>query len=73
MIPRVLIFAAVLLIATCIKAHAYLSDQPPLFGTYSKAYQDRWQAKKWRAMCKTGGRYQAMSEAYSAGKPDPCK
>ncbi len=70
--PRVLIFAALLLIATCANARAYLSNQPEIFGSYSQAYKDRWQLKKWRAMCKTGARYQAMSEAYNVGKPDPC-
>lgn len=87
--PRVLIFAALLLIATCVESRAayvctprqaeegeclpLIQDRPPeLFGTYSQAYKDRWQLKKWQAMCKTGARYQAMSEAYAAGKPDPC-
>lgn len=42
------------------------------FGTYSQAYLDRQQIKKWKILCKGGGRYQAMAEAYNAGKPDPC-
>ena len=46
---------------------------PTRFGTYSQAYLDRQQAKKWKDLCSGGGRYQAMSEAYDAGKPDPCK
>ncbi len=65
--------AACLLMATCVHARAYLSDQPSVFGTYSQAYKDRWQAKKWKRLCKGGGRYQAMGEAYEAGKPNPCR
>ena len=66
------VLCAILLMATCTRAHAYQADRQPVFGTYSKAYQDRQQAKRWRALCKGAGRYQAMSEAYEAGKPDPC-
>jgi hypothetical protein len=69
----VLIFAACLLVATCVQARADMFDGQPVFGTFSKAYLDRQQLKKWKQLCKGGGRYQAMSEAYSAGKPDPCK
>lgn len=47
-------------------------DRQPIFGTYSKAYLDRQQLKKWKDLCKGGGRYQAMAEAYEARKPDPC-
>jgi hypothetical protein len=62
---------ACVLIATCTQARAYLSNQPA-FGTYSQKYLDRQQAKRWKALCRGGGRYQAMSEAHEAGKPDPC-
>jgi hypothetical protein len=55
------------------QADVYRPNQQPQFGTYSQAYLDRQQAKRWKELCKGGGRYQAMSEAYSAGKPDPCK
>jgi len=54
------------------QAQAYQPGQHTTFGTYSKAYLDRQQAKRWKQLCKGGGRYQAMSEAYEAGKPDPC-
>jgi hypothetical protein len=65
--------SALILVATCIHARSdYRANQQPAFGTYSQAYLDRQQAKRWKALCKSGG-YQATSEAYSAGKPDPCK
>lgn len=54
-------------------ADAYRPNQQPMFGTYSQAYLERAQAKRWRELCKGAGRYQAMSEAYEAGKPDPCR
>jgi len=63
---------ACVLVATCTQARAYMSNQQPMFGTYSQKYLDRQQAKRWKELCKGGGRYQAMSEAYEAGKPDPC-
>jgi len=53
------------------QARAYQPGQHT-FGTYSQAYLDRQQAKRWKQLCKGGGRYQAMSEAYEARKPDPC-
>jgi len=59
-------------VLTCTQAQAYLSNQQPIFGTYSQKYLDKQQAKRWKLLCKGGGRYQAMSEAYQAGKPDPC-
>jgi hypothetical protein len=39
------------------------------FGTYSTAYY----RKRWARMCKGGGRYVAMAEAYDMGLPQPCK
>lgn len=39
------------------------------FGTYTPAYYKR----RWKTLCKGGGRYQAMSEAYGLGMPDPCR
>jgi hypothetical protein len=54
------------------EASGYRPGENPSFGVYSRAYVDRQQAKRWRELCKGGGRYQAMSEAYEAGKPDPC-
>lgn len=39
------------------------------FGRYSDAYYQR----RWKRMCKGGGRYVAMSEAYDGRKPDPCQ
>jgi hypothetical protein len=54
------------------EASVYRPGEGPSFGTYSKAYLDRQQAKRWKQLCKGGGRYQAMSEAYEARKPDPC-
>lgn len=64
---------AVLLVLLATPAAAYQPGQAPMFGTYSKAYVDRQQAKRWRELCRGAGRYQAMSEAYAAGKPDPCR
>lgn len=60
------------LLGQCTQAHSYTPYAQPMFGTYSKAYLDRQQVKRWKELCKGGGRYQAMSEAYEAGKPDPC-
>jgi len=54
------------------EASTYRPGEGPSFGAYSQAYVDRQQARRWRELCKGGGRYQAMSEAYEAGKPDPC-
>lgn len=54
------------------QADSYRPDRQPVFGTYSQKYLDRSQAKRWKELCKGGGRYQAMSEAYEAGKPYPC-
>jgi hypothetical protein len=54
------------------EASVYRPGEGPSFGTYTRAYADRQQAKRWRELCKGGGRYQAMGEAYEAGKPDPC-
>jgi hypothetical protein len=66
-----------IVICACVQvstqAQAYMPNQQPMFGTYSQFYLDRRQAKRWKELCKSGGRYQAMSEAYSVGKPDPCK
>lgn len=39
------------------------------FGTYSDAHL----RKRWANLCKGGGRYQAMAEAYELGRPDPCQ
>lgn len=68
--------AAILLMATCTMGRMARADYHPGpnpgFGTYSKAYLDRQQLKKWKELCKGAGRYQAMGEAYNAGKPDPC-
>lgn len=58
-----------ILLLTCSPAFAMAPTQ---FGTYSQAYLDRQQLKKWKEMCKGGARYQAMSEAYDVRKPDPC-
>lgn len=33
---------------------------------------EKWLQKRWRELCKGGGRYQAMGEAYEMGRPDPC-
>lgn len=38
------------------------------FGRYSRAYYER----RWKRMCKGGARYDAMREAFEAGKPNPC-
>lgn len=38
------------------------------FGTYSDSYL----RKRWRRMCATAARYQAMAEAYDHGKANPC-
>lgn len=65
--------SVLVLMATCTNARAYPSNQGPGFGVFSQAYLDRQKAKRWKLMCKGGGRYQAMSEARTAGKPDPCK
>jgi len=65
--------SALILMATCTYARSdYRPNAQPMFGTYSQAYLDRQQTKRWKELCKGGGRYQAMSEAYEAGKPDPC-
>jgi hypothetical protein len=64
---------ASIVLSTCAYADDYRPNAQPMFGTYSQAYLDRQQAKRWKELCKGGGRYQAMSEAYEAGKPDPCK
>ena len=42
------------------------------FGTYTKAYEDKQDLKRWKKLCEGGGRYQAMAEAYDKHKPDPC-
>jgi hypothetical protein len=68
-----LALSACVLVATCTGARAYRSDQQPMFGTYSQKYLDKRQQKRWQALCKGEGRYQAMSEAAAAGKPSPCK
>lgn len=39
------------------------------FGTYTPAYYQR----RWKKLCKGGGRYEAMSEAYELGMRDPCQ
>jgi hypothetical protein len=39
------------------------------FGTYSTNYMQR----RWARLCKGGGRYQAMAEAYERGRPNPCR
>lgn len=59
-------------VLSCTQAQAYISNHQPMFGTYSQKYLDKQQAKRWKQLCRGGGRYQAMSEAYQAGKPDPC-
>lgn len=63
---------ALVLMATCTHARAYHPNAQPVFGNYSKSYQDRQRLKRWKELCKGAGRYQAMSEAYAARKPDPC-
>ena len=45
------------------EASAYRPGENPSFGTYTRVYVDRQQAKRWRELCKGGGRYQAMGEA----------
>ena len=55
------------------QAADYRAGEPAIFGSYSKAYQDRAQLKRWRELCRGGGRYLAMAEAYDARKPDPCQ
>lgn len=67
---RCIILCACVLVST--QAQAYMSKQQTTFGVYSQAYLDRQQAKRWKLLCKGAGRYQAMSEAHEAGKPDPC-
>jgi hypothetical protein len=69
----IMILPACALICSQAQADIYRPNAQPMFGTYSQAYLDRRQAKRWKELCKSGGRYQAMSEAYSVGKPDPCK
>lgn len=64
---------AVLLMLIASPAAAYQPGQQPMFGTYSKAHLDRQQVKRWRELCRGAGRYQAMSEAYAASKPNPCR
>jgi len=72
----ILTFVAVILIAIWTTGRMARADYHPgpnpVFGTYSKAYLDRHRLKQWKEQCKGAGRYQAMSEAYEAGKPDPC-
>lgn len=63
---------AFLLVLLATPAAAYQPGQQPMFGVYSKAYLERQQTAHWRELCRGAGRYQAMSEAYAAGKPDPC-
>jgi hypothetical protein len=67
---RCIILCACVLVST--QAQAYIPNNTSSFGVYSKAYTDRQQAKRWRWLCRGAGRYQAMSEAYEAGKRDPC-
>lgn len=48
---------------------AYVGDGPiDKFGTYSLKYYER----RWKRMCKTGARYDAMREANDMGRPQPC-
>lgn len=54
-------------------ASAYRPGDGPSFGTYSRPYLDRAQQRRWHTLCRGAGRYQAMSEAYAAGKRDPCR
>jgi hypothetical protein len=65
--------SACILVSFQAQADIYRPNAQPMFGTYSQAYLDRRQAKRWKKLCKGGGRYQAMSEANSVGKPDPCR
>lgn len=50
-------------------------EKQPGFGTFdvhSKKYLER-QKRRWRQLCKGGGRYQAMAEAYEMGRSSPCQ
>ena len=67
-----LIMIMILIMTIPARADSYRPNQQPTFGTYTQAYLDRAQARRWTELCKGGGRYQAMSEAYESGKPDPC-
>jgi hypothetical protein len=69
----IIVLSVCVLICSQAQADIYRPNAQPMFGTYSQAYLDRQQAKSWKELCKGGGRYRAMSEAYSVGKPDPCK
>ena len=33
---------------------------------------ERWLRMRWKELCKGGGRYEAMGEAYDMGRPNPC-
>lgn len=69
----VLTLGALVLMATCTQARAAdLITGQPAFGTYTQRYLDRQQLRRWQELCRGGGRYQAMSEAYDLGKPNPC-
>lgn len=64
--------AAMLLMQALMDSRKALSMGSTQFGTYSQAHIDQQQSKKWKELCRGAGRYQAMREAYDAGKPDPC-
>ena len=53
-----------------IKCGSAVCDSPTLgkFGTYSLKYYER----RWKRMCQTSARYDAMREAYEMGRPQPC-
>lgn len=38
----------------------------------ARNYHEKWLKERWATLCKGGGRYQAMAEAYEMGRPDPC-
>jgi hypothetical protein len=55
--------------AMCDKRATYIADgEIDKFGRYSSKYYE----KRWKRMCKTGARYDAMREANDMGKANPC-
>jgi hypothetical protein len=56
--------------AMCNAKGTYTADgEIDKFGRYSSKYYE----KRWKRMCKTGARYDAMREANDMGKEQPCK
>lgn len=58
-------------------ARAADMDLPPEitqgYSISGRAAMERYYIHRWAQLCKGGGRYQAMSEAYELGRPSPCK